>query len=125
MIDGTNRVLCLGCPFLIPRPEFKHRVDTYLHAFEHMGKQLELSGNPAEAMEHRRLADQCRKLRHEMRLLEQAELAPHGALAPVNCLALRRLNWAVESSPRVAWAERNDVRRQCVRVLVVVPVGVA
>jgi len=82
-IRGTNRVLCLGCPFLIPRPEFKHRVDTYLHAYEHMGKQLELSGNPAEAMEHRRLADQCRKLRHEMRLLEQAELAPHGALAPV------------------------------------------
>jgi hypothetical protein len=72
-IRGTNRVLCLGCPFLVPRPEFKQRVDTYLHAYAQMAEQLEISGNPAEAMEHRRLADQCRKLRHEMRLLEQAE----------------------------------------------------
>jgi hypothetical protein len=74
-IRGTNRVLCLGCPFLIPRPEFKHRVETYLHAYEQMAEQLDVSGNPAEAMEHRRLAHQCRKLRHEMRLLEQAESA--------------------------------------------------
>jgi hypothetical protein len=74
-IRGTNRVLCLGCPFLVPRPEFKHRVDTYLHAYEQMANQLEISGNPGEAMEHRRLADQCRKLKHEMHLLEQAESA--------------------------------------------------
>jgi len=74
-IRGTNRVLCLGCPFLVPRPEFKHRVDTYLHAYEQMANQLEISGNPGEAMEHRRLADQCRKLKHEMHLLEHAESA--------------------------------------------------
>jgi len=72
-VRGTNRVLCLGCPFLAPRPEFKHRVETYLRAYEQMAEQLEVSGNLGEAMEHRRLADQCRKLRHEMRLLEQAE----------------------------------------------------
>jgi hypothetical protein len=58
---------------LAPRPEFKHRVETYLRAYEQMAEQLEVSGNLGEAMEHRRLADQCRKLRHEMRLLEQAE----------------------------------------------------
>jgi hypothetical protein len=75
-------VLCLGCPFLVPRPEFRHRVDTYLHAYEQMANQRELSGNPGEAMEHRRLADQCRKLRHEMRLLEQAESATHPTLEP-------------------------------------------
>jgi hypothetical protein len=72
-VRGTNRVLCLGCPFLIPRPEFKHRVDTYLRAYEQMAEQLEVSGSPGEALEHRRLADQCRKLGYEMRLLEQAE----------------------------------------------------
>jgi hypothetical protein len=81
-IRGTNRVLCLGCPFLVPRPEFRHRVDTYLHAYEQMANQFEISGNPGEAMEHRRLADQCRKLRHEMRLLEQAESATHPTLEP-------------------------------------------
>jgi hypothetical protein len=78
-IRGTNRVLCLGCPFLVPRPEFKQRVDTYLRAYMQMAEQLEVSGNPAEAMEHRRLADQCRKLRHEMRLLEQAETPDQGS----------------------------------------------
>ena len=46
---------------------------TYLRAYEQMAEELEASGNLAEAMEHRRLADQCRKLSHEMRLLEQAE----------------------------------------------------
>jgi len=66
----------------VPRPEFKHRVDTYLHAYEQMAEQLEINGNPGEAMEHRRLADQCRKLRHKMRLLEQAESARQAPLEP-------------------------------------------
>jgi hypothetical protein len=81
-VRGTNRVLCLGCPFLVPRPEFKHRVDIYVRAYEQMAEQLEVSGNPGEAMEHRRLADQCRKLRHEMRLLEQAESSAQAGLEP-------------------------------------------
>jgi hypothetical protein len=44
-----------------------------------MAEQLQLSGNPGEAMEHHRLADQCRKLRHEMGLLEQAEASTQAA----------------------------------------------
>ena len=91
-VRGTNRVLCLGCPFLVPRPEFKHRVDTYLRAYEQMAEQLEVSGNPGEAMEHRRLADQCRKLRHEMCLLEQAETSTQAGLE----------HWALNAAPPVA-----------------------
>jgi hypothetical protein len=79
-IRGPNRVLCLGCPFLIPRPEFKQRVATYLRAYEQMAEQLDISGNPGEAMEHRRLADQCRKLRHAMDLLEEAESPTHSGV---------------------------------------------
>ncbi len=72
-IRGTSRVLCLGCPFLNPRPEFMHRVETYQRAYEQMAEHLEAGGNLAEAREHQRLAQHCRTLKREMELLAQAE----------------------------------------------------
>ncbi len=72
-IRGTSRVLCLGCAFLNPRPEFMHRVETYQRAYEQMAEHLQAGGNVAEAREHQRLAQHCRTLKREMELLAQAE----------------------------------------------------
>jgi hypothetical protein len=84
-VRGTSRVLCLGCPFLNPRPEFMHRVETYQRAYEQMAEHLEASGNLAEAREHQRLAQHCRTLKREMELLGRAEAsgrwAPPGTIS--------------------------------------------
>jgi hypothetical protein len=95
-IRGTTRVLCLGCPFLNPRPEFKDRVETYRRAYEDMAERLERSGNLGEAREHRRLARLCTKLAHEMDLLTQAESADHrppeDRALPISCDPSRNAN---------------------------------
>jgi hypothetical protein len=72
-IRHTNRVLCLGCPFLNPRPAYQRRAEHYQAAYTAMAADLEASGNPSEAREHRHLAGLCGKLIHEMELLRQAE----------------------------------------------------
>jgi hypothetical protein len=72
-IRPTNRVLCLGCPFLNPRPEYQGRAEHYQAAYTAVAADLEGSGNPSEAREHRHLAGLCGKLIHEMELLRQAE----------------------------------------------------
>jgi hypothetical protein len=72
-IRPTNRVLCLGCPFLNPRPEYQGRAEHYQAAYAAMAADLDASGNPSEAREHRHLASLCGKLIHEMELLSQAE----------------------------------------------------
>lgn len=60
-IRPINRVLCLGCPFLNPRPEYQRRVEHYQAAYTAMATDLEASGNPSEAREHRHLAGRCGK----------------------------------------------------------------
>jgi hypothetical protein len=72
-IRPTNRVLCLGCPFLNPRSEYQGRAAYYQAAYTAMAADLEASGNPSESREHRHLAGLCGKLIHEMELLRQAE----------------------------------------------------
>jgi hypothetical protein len=79
-VRGTVRVLCLGCPHLIPRPERKAHVATWERAYAAQAATLEASGNLAEAREHHRLAAHCAQLRHEMDLL--AEAARGGAGVP-------------------------------------------
>jgi hypothetical protein len=49
------------------------RAEHYQAAYTAMAADLEGSGNPSEAREHRHLAGLCGKLIHEMELLRQAE----------------------------------------------------
>jgi hypothetical protein len=52
-VRGVNRVNCLGCPFLNPRPENRHKVETWRRAYLDLAQQLEGSGNASEPREHR------------------------------------------------------------------------
>jgi hypothetical protein len=72
-VRGVNRVNCLGCPYLNPRPEHRAKVQTWHRAYLDLAKQLEASGNASEAREHRYLASECSRLMGVMDLLERAE----------------------------------------------------
>jgi hypothetical protein len=68
-----NRVLCLGCPYLVPRPEHAGRVLGWQKAYLAMAAECAASGADGEAKEHRRSADECVKLLHVMQLMATAE----------------------------------------------------
>jgi len=73
LVRGIHRVNCLGCPYLNPRPEHRAKVETWHRAYLDLAQQLEASGNPTEAREHRYLASECSRLLRVMDLLERAE----------------------------------------------------
>jgi hypothetical protein len=72
-VRGVNRVNCLGCPYLNPRPEHRPKVQTWHRAYLDLAEQLEASDNASEAREHRYLANECSRLLRVMDLLERAE----------------------------------------------------
>jgi hypothetical protein len=72
-VRGRDRVLCLGCPFLVPRPEYRWRAERYGHDYAAMADRLDADANAGEAREYRHLAGQCMDLAHLMQRLEEAE----------------------------------------------------
>ena len=72
-VRGMHRVLCLGCPYLVPRPEHADRVLGWQKAYLAMAAECAASGADGEAKEHRRNADWCDKLLHVMRLMATPE----------------------------------------------------
>jgi hypothetical protein len=72
-VRGTARSFCLGCPFLVRRPEYLNRVDFLLDGYLAAADAHERMGDLAGARERKRLIAELRQLRSEMLLLAEAE----------------------------------------------------
>ncbi len=72
-VRGTARSFCLGCPFLVRRPEYLDRVDFLLEGYLAAADAHERMGDLAGARERKRLIAELRQLRSEMLLLAEAE----------------------------------------------------
>jgi hypothetical protein len=72
-IRGTTRSFCIGCEYLIRRPEYLYRLDYFLESYTSTAEAHERMGDIAGARERRRLTSELRQLRHEMVLLAEAE----------------------------------------------------
>jgi hypothetical protein len=79
-VRGTARALCLGCPFLVRRPEYLERVEFVLDGYVKAADAHECMGDLAGARERHRMVAELRQLRHEMLLLGEAER--HGGWTP-------------------------------------------
>jgi hypothetical protein len=72
-VRGTARSYCIGCPFLVRRPEYLDRVDFFLDGYVHAAAAHERMGDIAGARERHRLIAELKQLRSEMLLLAEAE----------------------------------------------------
>jgi hypothetical protein len=72
-VRGTARAFCIGCPFLVRRPEYLDRVEFVLDGYVTAADAHERMGDLAGARERHRLIAQLQQLRHEMLLLAEAE----------------------------------------------------
>src|SRR6266487_6570976 len=72
-VRGTARSFCLGCPFLVRRPEYLDRVDFLLEGYLTAADAHERMGDLAGARERKRLVAELRRLKSEMLLLAEAE----------------------------------------------------
>ncbi len=72
-VRGTARAFCIGCPFLVRRPEYVDRVDFFLDGYLKAADAHERMGDLAGARERHRLIAQLKQLRSEMLLLAEAE----------------------------------------------------
>jgi len=72
-VRGTARSFCLGCPFLVRRPEYIDRVDFLLDGYMTAADAHERMGDLAGARERKRLIAELRRLKSEMQLLAEAE----------------------------------------------------
>lgn len=72
-VRGTARAFCIGCPFLVRRPEYADRVDFFLNGYVEAAQAHERMGDLAGARERHRLIAQLKQLRSEMLLLAEAE----------------------------------------------------
>jgi len=72
-VRGTARAFCIGCPFLVRRPEYLDRVEFVLDGYLKAAGAHERMGDLAGARERHRLIAQLEQLRHEMLLLGEAE----------------------------------------------------
>jgi hypothetical protein len=72
-VRGTTRAFCIGCPFLVRRPEYLDRVEFVLDGYLKAADAHEHMGDLAGARERHRLIAQLRQLRQEMLLLAEAE----------------------------------------------------
>jgi hypothetical protein len=72
-VRGTARSFCLGCPFLVRRPQYFDRVDFLLESYLTAADAHERMGDLAGARERKRLIAELRQLRSEMLLLAEAE----------------------------------------------------
>ena len=72
-VRGTMRSFCIGCPFLVRRPEYIDRVEFFLRSYTSAADEHERMGDLAGARERRRMIRHLRQLGQEMRLLAEAE----------------------------------------------------
>src|SRR5437762_503324 len=72
-VRGTARWFCLGCPFLVRRPEYLDRVEFLLEGYLKATDAHERMGDLAGARERKRLITELRRLKSEMQLLAEAE----------------------------------------------------
>ena len=72
-VRGTARAFCIGCPFLVRRPEYVDRVEFFLDSYMKAADAHERMGDLAGARERHRLIAQLKQLRSEMLLLGEAE----------------------------------------------------
>ena len=72
-VRGTARSFCLGCAFLVRRPECLERVDFLLDGYLSAADAHERMGDLAGARERKRLIAELRQLKSEMVLLAEAE----------------------------------------------------
>ena len=72
-VRGTARSFCLGCPFLMRRPEYLDRVDFLLEGYRTAADAHERRLDLAGARERKRLIAELRQLKSEMVLLAEAE----------------------------------------------------
>jgi hypothetical protein len=72
-IRGTARAFCIGCPFLVRRPEYVDRVEFFLDGYVKAADDHERMGDLAGARERHRVVAQLKQLRSEMQLLAEAE----------------------------------------------------
>jgi hypothetical protein len=79
-VRGTARSFCLGCPFLVRRPEYLERVEFLLEGYLTAADAHERMGDLAGARERKRLIAELRRLKSEMLLLAEAER--HGNWTP-------------------------------------------
>jgi hypothetical protein len=79
-VRGTVRAFCIGCPFLVRRPEYLDRVEFVLDGYVKAADAHERMGDLAGARERKRMIAELRQLRQEMMLLAEAER--HGTWTP-------------------------------------------
>ena len=79
-VRGTARAFCIGCPFLVRRPEYLDRVEFVLDGYLKAADAHERMGDLAGARERQRLIAELNQLRQEMVLLAEAER--HGTWTP-------------------------------------------
>ncbi len=72
-VRGTRREYCIGCPFVVRRPEYIDRVDFFLESYTTAAAVHERTGDLAGARERQRRIAELNVLRHEMLLLAEAE----------------------------------------------------
>jgi hypothetical protein len=72
-VRRTARAFCIGCSFLVRRPEYVDRVDFFLDGYVKAADAHERMGDLASARERHRLIGQLKQLRSEMQLLAEAE----------------------------------------------------
>jgi hypothetical protein len=72
-VRGTARSFCLGCPFLVRRPEYIERVEFLLESYVKAADAHERMGDLAGARERKRLIAELNRLKSEMQLLAEAE----------------------------------------------------
>jgi hypothetical protein len=72
-VRGTARAFCIGCPFLVRRPEYLDRVEFVLDGYLKAADAHERTGDLAGARERHRVIADLKQLRQEMLLLAEAE----------------------------------------------------
>jgi hypothetical protein len=72
-VRGTRREYCIGCPFLVRRPEYLDRVDFFLESYMTAADAQERMGDLAGARERQRRVAELKVLRREILLLAEAE----------------------------------------------------
>jgi hypothetical protein len=69
---GTNRALCIGCPFLVPEPSNAWKVEHWRASYARQADQLERQGDGRDARQARLAVRDLDALLATMRLLQQA-----------------------------------------------------
>jgi hypothetical protein len=69
---GTNRALCVGCPFLVPEPDNAWKVEHWRASYARQAHELEQQGDERDARQARLVVRELDGLLATMRLLQEA-----------------------------------------------------